>query len=101
MPVSHVLGFDGFEDGCADASSLTEIVVPSRQLSPGTAYYWQVRYQDSQSIWSEWSPETSFSTGESAAPAADEGIPTVLVVAATVISIVLIVGIAAPLMLPL
>ena len=89
-------------DSGTDALNLTEVVVPAEELGPGTAYFWQARYQDSQGVWSEWSPETSFTTGEAPAPAAaDEGIPTALVVAATVISIVLILGIATPLMLPL
>ena len=35
----------------------------SPALSTNTAYYWRVRYKDSEGVWSEWSQPTLFSTG--------------------------------------
>jgi hypothetical protein len=85
-------------DSGRNASALTEIIVTTAQLQTDTAYYWQVRYQDSQGGWSDWSAETRFTTG--AAPP-EEGIPMALLIVATVVSIVILAGVAAPLMLPL
>lgn len=42
--------------------SLNSIIFPDRALSPQTAYYWRVRYQDSHGAWSEWSEESCFTT---------------------------------------
>ena len=43
--------------------ALTSVVVPSGKLGYGATYYWRVRYQDSNSLWSDWSEETYFITG--------------------------------------
>jgi chitodextrinase len=43
------------------------ITVPSETLSYSTIYYWRVRHQDNNNAWSDWSAETSFTTGEEAA----------------------------------
>jgi WD40 repeat protein len=37
--------------------------VPSGILKPNMTYFWHVRYQDNRSAWSEYSIETSFTTG--------------------------------------
>ncbi len=42
--------------------SLNSIAFQIRTLSPGTTYYWRVRYQDSHGAWSQWSEESSFTT---------------------------------------
>jgi hypothetical protein len=49
-------------------------------LQPNETYYWRVRYRDGSLAWSEWSTETTFTTGESAYgpnllvnPGAEEG----------------------------
>lgn len=49
-------------DSGADAANLTSITIPSSTLSGETVYYWQVRYQDSDSGWSNYSAESSFTT---------------------------------------
>jgi hypothetical protein len=43
-------------------SDLTQITAPSGILNGNTTYYWQVRHQDNQGDWSEWSEERSFTT---------------------------------------
>jgi hypothetical protein len=43
-------------------SSLIQVTVESGRLTGHTAYYWQVRHQDNQGTWSDWSEETSFTT---------------------------------------
>jgi hypothetical protein len=40
----------------------TTMNVPSGKLTYSTTYYWRVRYEDSDSFWSEWSDATSFTT---------------------------------------
>jgi hypothetical protein len=42
---------------------LTGIWVPEVDLDYYTTYYWRVRHQDNHGDWSDWSVETSFSTG--------------------------------------
>jgi hypothetical protein len=49
-------------DSGTDSSNLVRISIPSGRLHYLTAYCWRVRYQDSQGIWSDWSPEASFVT---------------------------------------
>jgi len=49
-------------DNVTYAPNLTSTVVPSGPLSYSTTYYWRVRHQDGQSVWSEWSSLTSFTT---------------------------------------
>jgi uncharacterized repeat protein (TIGR01451 family) len=40
----------------------TSVAVPSGVLSYSQTHWWHVRYQDNHGAWSEWSPETSFTT---------------------------------------
>ncbi len=82
-------------DSGPDGAHLTQITIPSGTLQHNTTYYWQVRYQDSQGSWSDWSTETGFSTE----PAA--GMPPALLIAGAVIAVVILVGAGAPMMLPL
>ncbi|MDM7998763.1 MAG: hypothetical protein QUS33_01865 [Dehalococcoidia bacterium] len=56
-----------FDNAHETGSSLTSIVVTACSLSPGTTYYWRVRYRDNHGAWSDWSQESSFST-QSAPP---------------------------------
>ncbi len=51
-----------FDNAHAAGSSLTSIVVLASNLSPSTACYWRVRYQDNHGAWSDWSEETFFTT---------------------------------------
>jgi hypothetical protein len=66
--------FDPLFDSGRDRSHLTVIVVPSGMLSYSATYYWHVRYRDNHKHWSEWSPETPFTTvsspGDVAVPVA-------------------------------
>jgi hypothetical protein len=50
-------------DSGADTSHLTSIPVPAGMLSANTTYYWHVTHQDNRGSWSDWSAETSFTTG--------------------------------------
>jgi hypothetical protein len=43
-------------------TSSISLAIPSGKLSYSTTYYWHVRYQDTASNWSVYSPETSFTT---------------------------------------
>jgi PKD repeat protein/sporulation protein YlmC with PRC-barrel domain len=49
-------------DSLTDSAHLETIDVPVDTLGHSTAYYWRVRYQDDDGLWSEWSAETSFAT---------------------------------------
>ena len=49
-------------DNVTYVPNLTSTVVPSGLLSYSTTYYWRVKHQDSQLVWSAWSSETSFTT---------------------------------------
>ena len=51
-----------FDNARLAGSPLTSVIV-SPGLDPDTTYYWRVRYQDSHGAWSEWSAESSFTTG--------------------------------------
>jgi hypothetical protein len=50
-------------DSRTDNVSLTQIGIPSGKLSGNATYYWRGRHQDSHGKWSEYSTETSFTTG--------------------------------------
>jgi chitodextrinase len=54
-----------FNSAAVVGTAPTSIVVPSCVLSPGTTYYWRIRYQDNHGAWSDWSQESSFKTQES------------------------------------
>ena len=51
--------------GCSGdySSTDTSLIIDPVILSLDTKYYWHVRYQDQNGAWSEWSAETSFTTG--------------------------------------
>ncbi len=49
-------------DSGTDALHLTSLTVPTGKLNVGTAYTWQVRYQDNYGDWSSYSTATSFVT---------------------------------------
>ena len=42
----------------------TTTTIPAGLLTPGTTYYWRVRYKDSEGAWSHWSAAWSFVTRE-------------------------------------
>jgi hypothetical protein len=54
----------------ADQTSLT---VPAGLLGYGTNYNWQVRYEDSHSVWSDYSGLTGFSAAPALAAAVQDG----------------------------
>ena len=43
-------------------SNLIQVTVDSGRLTGNTTYFWQVRHQDNQGDWSDWSDEISFTT---------------------------------------
>lgn len=45
-----------------DVRTGTGFQVPSGWLNPGTTYYWRVKAEDEQGVWSEWSSIASFTT---------------------------------------
>jgi PKD repeat protein len=49
-------------DSDRDTSNLTQLTIPSGELSYDTTYYWRVRHEDNHGAWSSWSAETSFTT---------------------------------------
>ena len=49
-------------DSGVDTANLTRITIGQGYLNYGTTYYWHVRHQDSQGIWSDYSSEASFTT---------------------------------------
>jgi hypothetical protein len=51
-----------FDTTTTDNASLIQIDLPGGKLSDNTTYFWHVRHQDSQEAWSDWSPQTSFTT---------------------------------------
>jgi PKD repeat protein len=53
-------------DSGVDTSNLTQMAVPSGELSYNTTYYWRVRHEDNHGDWSSWSAETRFTTEEEA-----------------------------------
>jgi PKD repeat protein len=53
-------------DSDRDTSNLTQITIPSGELSYDSTYYWRVRHEDSDGAWSSWSAETRFTTEEEA-----------------------------------
>jgi len=56
-------------------SETTRVTVPEGKLSISTTYYWRVRHQDAQGVWSEWSDEASFTTRPALPETDDGGIP--------------------------
>ena len=50
-------------DSGRDVSNLIQLSVPSGVLNASTTYYWRVRHQDNHDNWSDYSTETSFTTG--------------------------------------
>lgn len=50
-----------FDSGTTSLNKTT-MKIPSGKLTYSTTYYWRVRYEDSDSFWSEWSDATSFTT---------------------------------------
>ncbi len=54
-----------YDSGVAAA---TTTLVPPISWTPGTTYYWKVRYQDNHAIWSEYSADTSFTLSSDAMP---------------------------------
>jgi uncharacterized membrane protein YphA (DoxX/SURF4 family)/chitodextrinase len=55
-------------DSGIDTVNLTSITIPSGKLSYNTTYYWHVKYEDNDGVWSSWSKETSFTTQGQGAP---------------------------------
>lgn len=49
-------------DSGADPANRILIALPAGALATGTAYRWQVRYQDGRDAWSEYSTATTFTT---------------------------------------
>ena len=49
-------------DSGPDSLALLQKVPGAAVLDGNTTYYWQVRHQSSNGLWSEWSAETSFTT---------------------------------------
>lgn len=47
----------------SDSTNLVSAAVPTGNLMASTPYYWRVRHQDNHGNWSDWSTETSFTTG--------------------------------------
>ena len=50
-------------DSGRDTTNLTSVTIPAGKLTYSNTYYWHVRYQDNHRVWSQWSTETSFTTG--------------------------------------
>ena len=49
-------------DSGPDSLGLLQVTLDSGRLDGNTTYYWQVRHQDNNGLWSPWSSETSFTT---------------------------------------
>ncbi len=49
-------------DSGPDSHALLRMALDSTALNGNTRYYWQVRHQSSNGLWSAWSEETSFTT---------------------------------------
>jgi hypothetical protein len=60
-------------DSGADSFGLRQVTVDSGRLTGNAVYYWQVRHQGTNSLWSPWSVETSFTT-RNRAPDQPEGV---------------------------
>jgi hypothetical protein len=77
-------GATGMSDGYYSVDTVAGDGITSSSpamLQPGAIYYWRARYRDGALGWSEWSSESSFSTGQSSYgdnllvnPGAEEGI---------------------------
>jgi hypothetical protein len=60
-------------DSGIDTFHLTQIGIPPGTLNYFSTYFWRVRYQDSQGVWSDYSSETMFTTEGGATPEAGGG----------------------------
>lgn len=49
-------------DSGPDSFGLLQVTVDTETLTGSTTYYWEVRHQGGNGLWSPWSPETSFTT---------------------------------------
>jgi len=49
-------------DSGPDSFGLLQVAMDSGRLNGNTTYYWQVRHQGKNGLWSPWSMETSFTT---------------------------------------
>jgi len=49
-------------DSGPDSFGLLQVTLNSGRLNGNTTYYWQVRHQGNNGLWSPWSGETSFTT---------------------------------------
>lgn len=52
-------------DSGADVNNKTSITLSSGVLTANTTYWWRVRHRDNYNVWSDYSVETSFTTGAS------------------------------------
>jgi len=80
-------------DSGRDTSNLTQIAIPSGELSYDTTYYWRVRHEDNHGAWSAWSSETSFVVaGTGSVSDGGTGISRVIIAAPVLVLLVLLVG---------
>ena len=51
-----------FWSGANEPDVVDSLLVPQDVLLPGVTYFWRVRYQSNDGVWSDWSDPTSFTT---------------------------------------